>query len=250
MKIEAALALAVPLIYLSLLVVELRHAARSYEIARRWRLLGSLFFVVTMTVGGVIPHLLPIAYLKSHSVLDLSDLGVWSIPAGVLATTFFGYWLHRAEHRFNWLWRATHQLHHSPNRVDLWGAFYTHPLEVMVKVAMGTLVASLLLGLSPIAASAVGLVSAVLSMFQHWNIHTPRMLGYFVQRPESHCLHHERDLHTRNFGDLPLWDMVFGTFQNPHAFNGKVGFSYPASTRMGDMLLMRDIHPSSQEDAS
>lgn len=249
MKIEAMLGLAVPLTYLSLLAVESRFAARPYVTVHRWRTLGILFFVLTLVVGAITPHLLPVGYLKSHGLLDLSKLGMWGIPVGILVTTFFGYWLHRAKHRFNWLWRAIHQLHHSPNRVDVWGAFYSHPLEVMVNVTMGTLVGTFLLGLAPIAASAVGLVTAGMSMFQHWNIHTPRMLGYFLQRPESHCLHHERDRHTRNFSDLPLWDLLFGTFENPAAFNGKVGFSHPESARIGAMLLMRDVHQVSKSAA-
>jgi sterol desaturase/sphingolipid hydroxylase (fatty acid hydroxylase superfamily) len=52
-------------------------------------------------------------------------------------------------------------------------------------------------------------------MFQHANLRTPRWLGYIIQRPESHGIHHERGLHAFNYADLPLWDMVFGTFRNP-----------------------------------
>lgn len=242
MKIEAMLGLAVPVTYFSLLAIEARFAARPFVTVHRWRALGSLFFVLTLGIGAITPHLLPLGYLKSHAMFDLSNLGLWGIPVGILVTTFFGYWLHRAEHHFNLLWRVIHQLHHSPNRVDIWGAFYSHPLEVMVNVAVGTLVGTFVLGLAPIAASTVGLVTAAQSMFQHWNIHTPRIFGYFLQRPESHCLHHERDIHGRNFSDLPLWDMLFGTFENPSEFTGKVGFSYPKSAHVGDMLLMRDVH--------
>ncbi len=79
-------------------------------------------------------------------------------------------------------------------------------------------------------------------MVQHCNIRTPRGLGYVIQRPESHCLHHERDVHARNFGDLPLWDMVFGTFHNPGHFEGSVGFRIENSTRIADMLLMKDVN--------
>ena len=242
MKIEAMLSLGVPLTYLSLLAIESHFAARPYVTVRRWRTLGSLFFVLTLAIGAITPHLLPVAYLKSHGLLDLSKLGLWGIPFGILATTFSGYWLHRANHRFDLSWRVIHQLHHSPNRVDMLGAFYSHPLEVTLNVTMGTLIATVALGLTPSAASAVGFVTAAMSMFQHWNIHTPRMLGYFLQRPESHCLHHERDVHSRNFSDLPLWDILFGTFENPSEFTGKVGFSHPQSTRIVEMLLMRDVH--------
>ena len=242
MKTEELLGVGVPLLFVLLLWVEARRPARTFESMPRWRWIGATFFVLTLVIGSVTPLFIPSAYLKSHSVLDLSGLGLWGLPVGVLATTLFGYWLHRAEHRFAWLWRATHQLHHSPVRVDLLGAFYAHPLEVAVKVALSTLVGAFLLGLVPLVTAAVGLVTAALSMFQHWNIHTPRALGYFVQRPESHCLHHERDVHARNFGDLPLWDMVFGTFHNPQRFEGTVGFDGSRSTRLVEMLLMRDVN--------
>jgi len=40
-------------------------------------------------------------------------------------------------------------------------------------------------------------------------------MGYFIQRPEAHCVHHRLGFHYHNFADLSLWDMLFGTFRNP-----------------------------------
>jgi sterol desaturase/sphingolipid hydroxylase (fatty acid hydroxylase superfamily) len=40
-------------------------------------------------------------------------------------------------------------------------------------------------------------------------------LGYFIERPESHSLHHQRGVHRHNDADLPVLDMLFGTFHNP-----------------------------------
>ena len=60
-------------------------------------------------------------------------------------------------------------------------------------------------------------------MFQHWNVCTPRWLGYILQRPESHGLHHELGIHGRNYSDFPLWDSLMGTFVNPDTFEGEVG---------------------------
>lgn len=232
------------MLFLLLLLFEARRPARSFGKIRRWPWIGAAFFALALAIGSVVPLLLPSAYLKAHSLVDLSEWGLWGVPVGVLTTTFFSYWLHRAVHRFGWLWRAVHQLHHSPVRVDLAGAFYAHPLEVIIKVALAALVGAYLLGLSASASAGVGLATAALSMFQHWNIHTPRTLGYFVQRPESHCLHHERDVHSRNFGDLPVWDMLFGTFHNPEKFQGEVGFEGERSARLADMLLMKDVNRS------
>jgi sterol desaturase/sphingolipid hydroxylase (fatty acid hydroxylase superfamily) len=48
-----------------------------------------------------------------------------------------------------------------------------------------------------------------------------------IPLPESHCLHCEYGIHGRNYGDLPIWDMIFGTFHNPIALVSiKVGFEF------------------------
>lgn len=240
MKTEALLSLGVPLVFALMLFIETRSPARAYEPVSGWRWLGGAFFVSTIVVGALTPLLIPVAYLQGRSVFDLSPLGLWGVPIGLLATTFAGYWLHRAEHRFGWLWRATHQLHHSPVRVDMLGAYFSHPLEVLLKVGMSTLVASFVLGLAPLAASAVSLLIASLSLFQHWNIHTPRWLGLFIQRPEAHCVHHAKGDRGHNFSELPLWDMLFGSFHNPPTFHGPVGLDAPTTPRVVDMLLMRN----------
>jgi sterol desaturase/sphingolipid hydroxylase (fatty acid hydroxylase superfamily) len=57
------------------------------------------------------------------------------------------------------------------------------------------------------------LLSAAAEFFYHWNIRTPSWLGFIVQRPESHRVHHQYRHHTQNFADLPFWDMLFGTFK-------------------------------------
>lgn len=243
MQPEELLGLAIPVIFFILLGIESRRPARPFEPVPRWRRTGLLFFAMVLVVGSLAPLLLPLAWFRAQAVLDLSALGLWGIPVGLLVSTFFGYWLHRAEHRFDWLWRASHQLHHSAPRVDLAGAYFTHPVEVLLKVTLGTTVSLYLLGLTPMAASAVALASALLSMWQHWNIHTPHWVGTLIPRPESHVLHHARDNQARNYGDLPIWDMVFGTFSNPRVPSSvTVGFDAPRSTRIKDMLLMRDVN--------
>ena len=53
-------------------------------------------------------------------------------------------------------------------------------------------------------------------------------------------------MHYRNFGDLPLWDMVFGTYANPQRFAGEAGFDQPASGQVGAMLAFADVHGGRQ----
>lgn len=239
MKTEMLLGLLVPVVFVFFLVVERLVSARRFPPVPRWGLTGATFFVLSLLVGGLMPELMPVQWLQQHSLWDLSGAGLAALPIALLVTTFVGYWLHRAEHKFVWLWRITHQLHHSAERVDMLGAYFTHPLEVVFKVSVSTLIASWGLGVTPMTASAVGVIVALLSQFQHLNVNTPQWLGFIVQRPESHCVHHQRNVEGRNFSELPLWDLLFGTFSNPKTFTGDVGLDTTGDWRLTDLLLMR-----------
>ena len=55
-------------------------------------------------------------------------------------------------------------------------------------------------------------------------------------------MHHGRGVHAYNYADLPLWDMVFGTFRNPRDVTGmEAGFYLGASTRIPEMLIGQDV---------
>ena len=99
----------------------------------------------------------------------------------------------------------------------------------------------MILGVSPEGAALSSLVSVFLSIFQHSNIRTPRWLGYIVQRPESHSIHHGRGVHAFNYSNFPLFDLLFGTFKNAERFEPETGFYDGASRRIGAMLLFRDV---------
>jgi sterol desaturase/sphingolipid hydroxylase (fatty acid hydroxylase superfamily) len=94
----------------------------------------------------------------------------------------------------------------------------------------------------PVAAALTGYIAALYGYFQHMNVRTPQWLGVNIQRPEAHCIHHQRDVHAYNYGDLPTWDMLFGTFRNPASFDGPVGFDKPATDRLGAMLGFADVN--------
>jgi len=98
-----------------------------------------------------------------------------------------------------------------------------------------------ILGMPPQAATYTLLIVTFLAMFQHANVRTPRWLGYLVQRPESHTVHHARGIHRHNYADLPVFDMVFGTFRNPAGYQHPTGFWHGASARVIDMLMLRDV---------
>lgn len=241
MTAEDLLGLAIPLTWFALLAAEARWPARAFPRIPFWRATGIAAMLVAMTINALLPLAIDPTWLAAHRVLDGDRLGVaGGTVVGFLAVTFATSLWHRLMHRVPALFRI-HQLHHAPHRVDLAGALYLHPLEIAAQVVITLAITVPLLGLDPLAAAVTGYVGAVYAMVQHLNVRTPRWLGYLVQRPESHGLHHERGVHARNYSDLPLWDLLFGTFANPERFEGEVGFDGNAPQRLGAMLLLRDV---------
>ena len=106
---------------------------------------------------------------------------------------------------------------------------------------LGSMVLVLGVGLTGESVLWVAVLATFCSMFQHSNIRTPHWLGYFVTRPESHSVHHERGVHGFNYGDIPLLDMIFGTFRNPREWNGKAGFYDVSSSETAKLLTFRKI---------
>ena len=167
--------------------------------------------------------------------------------AGYLVITFVYYWWHRARHEIPILWRTFHQVHHSPQRIEIVTSFYKHPVEIAFNSVLSSAILYLLCGLSPEGATLAVLLTALAELFYHWNVKTPYWLGFIVQRPESHCVHHRRDWHRQNFSDLPLWDMLFGTFHNPRDLEPSCGFDPALEAQVGAMLRGVDVHRSRKE---
>jgi sterol desaturase/sphingolipid hydroxylase (fatty acid hydroxylase superfamily) len=242
MKAEDVFSLLIPSTFAFFLVTERMFPRRRYPPIRFWTVIGIGCFIMTAVISTLLPMLLPASITRYHLV-DGSRLGmVAGVLLGYPLTALFGALLHRSFHEFHPLWLMGHQLHHSPRRLDIPGSVYFHPIDIALQTAPATLVSIFVLGLDPIASATIGYLSVFYGMFQHWNVKTPRWLGYIIQRPESHGLHHELGVHGRNYSDFPLWDMLMGTFVNPETFDGEVGFAGDAPSRVGSMLLFRDVN--------
>ncbi len=214
-----------------------------------WRVRGTVSFVVAFFVSSFAP-LLWDGWLAQFQVFDLSALGIVGAAAvGFLVYQSLLYAWHRTMHRNHTLWRIFHQMHHSAERHDVYGAFYFHPVDVVGFSLVGSLALVVVAGVPVESALIVAGLANALALFQHANLRTPRWLGYFVVRPESHMVHHQRGLHAFNYCDFPLIDMVMGTFRNPAKFEGKTGFYDGASARVGEMLIARDVSMPSTSDA-
>jgi len=237
------LGLMVPVTWLVFLVTEKLWPARQFPPRKGWQWIGVAFLVMVSTISVVVPLLIPEAWLDAHRWLDGTKLGVvGGAIVGFVVLECVTYAWHRSAHTFDVLWRGFHQLHHSPRRVDIPGSLVFHPLEVLVQVALQLFATVIVLGLDPLAAAWVGYLFGFYGLFQHWNVRTPQWLGYVIQRPESHCVHHRLGLHYYNFADFPPIDIVFGTFRNPREFHGECGFDAGGDRRMGAMLGFADVN--------
>ena len=229
-------------LYLILMLWEAAFPARKLPDIPFWKVKGILFFFVFFYLSTYLP-LWYAAWLPTSQLVNLSGWHPWVAGLiGVLLYELGMYAWHRAMHKNNGLWRVFHQMHHSAERLDTYGAFYFSPFDMIGFTLLGTVCFSFIAGLPPQAITIVLLVTNFFSIFQHANIKTPVWLGYIVQRPESHALHHAKGIHAFNYSDLPLFDIIFGTFRNPEKYGHETGFYPGASARVADMLLFRDVN--------
>lgn len=234
-------------LYAGLILWEALAPARRLPVVRGWIPRALASFAVYFFLSSYLP-LIWDRYLAPWQLFDLTHLGTVSGAAiGLLVYNALQYPWHRAMHASNGLWRSFHQMHHSAERVDTFGAFYFSPLDMIGWTVLGSLAMVLIVGVSPQSATLFLFAGMFTAIFQHANVNTPRWLGVLIQRPESHAIHHGRGLHRYNYTDLPIFDILFGTFRNPKGYDMEAGFYDGASARVGDMLLFRDVSTPEKE---
>ncbi len=236
----------VPIIVLGagLIIVERVFPARALPVVRGWWWRVAVFNAAQLGVVVLAGYTWD-RWLGGVSLLRLGvTLSVaQGALAGYLVSTFVYYWWHRVRHEVNALWLLCHQLHHSPERIEVVTSFYKHPVELLCNSLLSSATSYALLGLTIEQAAWVTAISAAAEFFYHLNVNTPPWLGYFIQRPEMHRVHHERGRHTGNFGDLPVWDLLFGTFRNPaRGEEVPCGFKDGREQRIADMLCFRNVN--------
>jgi sterol desaturase/sphingolipid hydroxylase (fatty acid hydroxylase superfamily) len=142
----------------------------------------------------------------------------WLALVEILLLADLGFYLvHRAFHKVPWLWRF-HAVHHSIEEMDWLAAHRVHPVDqILTKSA--SLVPVFAIGFSEVAIGITALIYHWQSLLSHANLRFPcGALGWLVASPEFHHWHHanQREAFDKNFsGQLPLWDMVFGTLHMP-----------------------------------
>jgi sterol desaturase/sphingolipid hydroxylase (fatty acid hydroxylase superfamily) len=228
-----------------MLVLERMRPAREFPVYRGWLWMGLGIMVAFIIIAQLWSSVVPETWLRQHRWLNGADLGViGGIAIWFPANTFITYWYHRCQHRFNLLWRMVHQLHHGVARVDIPSALVAHPLDVILSTTLSILITALVLGLDPYAVVITGVLQYFMTLVPHWNVHTPKWVGYFVQRPEEHILHHQRGVHAGNYADWPVWDKLFGTYREPMVEPVQVSFDRASFADQLNMLAFVDVNSS------
>jgi sterol desaturase/sphingolipid hydroxylase (fatty acid hydroxylase superfamily) len=152
----------------------------------------------------------------------VTDRALVSLLLYLLVFDFLDYWIHRAQHQFDWWWRL-HSLHHSQRQLTMWSDNRNHLLDDLIRDVIIVTVAQFI-GIAPSQFVAIVAFTQLSESFQHANVRL--WFGQIGERlwisPRFHRLHHsvgigheskgQGTLGGNNFGILlPWWDMLFGT---------------------------------------
>jgi sterol desaturase/sphingolipid hydroxylase (fatty acid hydroxylase superfamily) len=161
----------------------------------------------------------------------VTDSALVSLAIYLVLFDFIDYWLHRAQHAWNWWW-SLHSLHHSQRQMTMWSDNRNHLLDDLLRDSLFVVVAQLI-GVAPGQFVVIVAITQLSESLQHANLRL--WFGRIGERlwisPRFHRLHHSIGLgHERggsetvtvqgrspalgghNFGVLlPWWDVLFRT---------------------------------------
>ena len=148
--------------------------------------------------------------------LEAETIGGLLVAAfiAIFVAEFIGYWAHRVQHRFMFLWRI-HATHHHITKMSVARAERTHPLEFL-GLNLGSAVTLAFLGASAEVVAVVVVFRLNTAHLCHSNLPlVSGAFGWLFNTPEWHQLHHSciyKESNT-NFGcTVIIWDRLFGTF--------------------------------------
>ena len=152
----------------------------------------------------------------------------------LIVVDFTTYWLHRAMHEVNFLWRF-HAIHHSTEQMDWLASSRLHIVEVLMTRFIATL-PIFLLGFHTSAVFAYLVFISFHAIFIHSNVRFRfPYLRWLIATPEFHHWHHssEQPAIDKNYAAfIPLYDVIFKSIYMPNhlaSVYGTVGYKIPNS---------------------
>ena len=179
--------------------------------------------------SGKVHHFLPWKPLSFsfHSIGTVPFIGsglelVTMIFVPLFIHDCWFYWSHRIEHKVPVLWQC-HKIHHSDELMNTTTWARDHFLQNSWRAFFSVFTLGIFIDLNLTEAGKAALYSTIflvgLSLFYHSaiRIRLP-WLDYILVTPQVHRIHHsiKPEHHNRNFADvLPVFDIVFGTYERP-----------------------------------
>ena len=205
-------------------VLEVLAPVRELTLSIIWRWFTNFSLYALNTAGSIGLHLLPGLWAANWTagnqfgLFSVIEAPFWIIAiTGLLVLDVCHYLIHRAMHKFSWLWRI-HMVHHTDIEVDISTSFRFHPGEAMLSLAAYLLVI-LLLGLPEESAFVFWVLLNFSNLLSHANVFVPEALDRWLQHgiitASTHRLHHSvgRMESNKNFGSIFIfWDKLFGTY--------------------------------------
>jgi sterol desaturase/sphingolipid hydroxylase (fatty acid hydroxylase superfamily) len=181
--------------------------------------------VVQLAVPPFAGFLFAYALIGPARALNLPFAALW--PHGwplwiqavlmVYAVDFLRYWLHRAAHENDTLWRL-HSVHHSVRQLYWLNTARFHPIEKALQMMLDS-VPFLLMAVDERVLALYYVAYSTNGFLQHCNIRLRYgVLNYVVGSAETHRWHHSREPReaNHNYGNtVILWDLLFGTWFLP-----------------------------------
>lgn len=192
---------------------------------KRYKHAGTnLFFTLTTVIVNTgLAFLIVKASLWTSAhrfgLLYLTQLPLWlHTILALLMLDFIGAWLiHWVQHKTGWMWQF-HKIHHIDTQIDATTALRHHPVESLFRV-IALFIAIVAMGVPFWMVMFYQSLSALMSQFNHANIHLPKWLdnalSWIIVSPDMHKVHHshyqpETDANYANI--FSIWDRLFGTF--------------------------------------
>ncbi len=141
----------------------------------------------------------------------------------VIISDFLLYWMHRLQHKVDFLWRF-HATHHTATRLDWLAAYREHPVDALLTIGVINL-PFLVAGFRIESIAMFAAFRGLWAIYIHANVRLPLgFFAYLIGSPQFHHWHHDVARNRGNYANLcPLWDVLFGTaYHAPHG-PGEVG---------------------------
>jgi sterol desaturase/sphingolipid hydroxylase (fatty acid hydroxylase superfamily) len=171
-----------------------------------------------------------------------------ALPGGIkillalLVVDFLIYWIHRAQHRFDVMWR-THRWHHSIEQMYWFAGFRTSFLHSFLYNVPQAVIPMQLFHLSPLEAGIGYSLGLFIQFWEHTNVRVDiGPLKWLFITPQYHRVHHSATRHQgMNLGTtFSIWDRMFGTYVDPDSLpeSFPLGLGEPVEKKKVPRMLL------------